>query len=51
MEIKEMSNNRLLREYALLTIEMDTKYSTKKQLEKEIQDRLRDGRLAEKDGV
>lgn len=47
MEIKEMSNNELFRRYAELRIEIDTNYSTKKQIEKEIQDRLRDGRLAE----
>jgi hypothetical protein len=47
MEIKDMSNNELFREYALLRIELETKYSTKKQLEKEITERLRDGRLAE----
>ena len=47
MEIKEMSNNELFRRYAELRIEIDTNYSTKKQMEKEMQDRLRDGRLGE----
>lgn len=47
MEIKEMSNNELFRRYAELRIEIDTNYSTKKQMEKEMEDRLRDGRLAE----
>lgn len=47
MEIKEMSNNELFRRYAELRIEIDTNYSIKKQMEKEMEDRLRDGRLAE----
>lgn len=42
-----MSNNELFRRYAELRIEIDSQYSTKKQMEKEIQDRLRDGRLAD----
>lgn len=47
MEIKDMSNNELFRRYAELRIEIDTNYSTKKQMEKEMQERLRDGRLSE----
>ena len=47
MEIREMSNNELFRRYAELRIEIDNKYSTKKQMEKELQDRLRDGRLSD----
>lgn len=47
MEIREMSNNELFRRYAELRIEIDNQYSTKKQIEKEIQDRLRDGRLSD----
>lgn len=47
MEIKDMSNNELFRRYAELRIEIDNSYSIKKQMEKEIQDRLRDGRLSD----
>lgn len=47
MDIKDMSNNELFRRYAELRIEIDSQYNTKKQMEKEIQDRLRDGRLAD----
>lgn len=47
MEIREMSNNELFRRYAELRIEIDTNYSTKKQMEKEIEERLRDGRLSD----
>lgn len=49
MEIKDMSNNELFRRYSELRIEIDNKYSLKKQMEKEMQERLRDGRLS--DGV
>lgn len=42
-----MSNAELFRRYSELRIEIDNYYSTKKQIEKEMQDRLRDGRLAD----
>lgn len=45
MKVEEMSNIELFRYYAELRIEIDNKYSFKKQLEKEIETRLRDGRL------
>ena len=45
MEIKDMSNEELFRRYSALRIEIDNKYSEKKQLEKEMQDRFRDGKL------
>lgn len=45
MEIKDMNNNELFRRYSELRIEIDMKYSEKKQLEKEMENRLRDGRL------
>ena len=40
-----MSNVELFRRYAELRIEIDSQYGTKKQMEKEMQERLRDGRL------
>lgn len=49
MEIKDMNNNELFRRYSELRIEIDTKYSEKKQLEKEMENRLRDGRLGGND--
>lgn len=45
MEIKEMSNEELMRQYAGLLIEIDSKYQTKKEFEKEYKDRLREGRI------
>lgn len=45
MEIEEMDNNELFRRYAELRIEIDTNYSTKKQFEKEIERRFREGEL------
>lgn len=49
MEIHEMSNAELFRRYAELRIEIDNKYAIKKQMEKELEERLRDGRLT--DGI
>ena len=46
MKIEEMENNELFRYYAELRIEIDNKYNFKKQLEKEIEARFRDGRLS-----
>lgn len=46
MKIEEMSNNELFRRYAELRIEIDNQYNFKKQMEKEIETRLRDGRLS-----
>lgn len=45
MEIKDMTNEELMRQYAGLLIEIDNKYQTKKEFEKEYKDRLRDGRI------
>lgn len=44
--IEEMSNEELLRRYSELLIEIETNYETKKQFEKEMKNRLRDGRAA-----
>lgn len=49
MQIKDMSNEELFRRYSALRIEIDTKYSEKKQLEKEMQDRFRNGDFGEKE--
>ena len=48
MEIKDLDNNALFRRYSELRIEIDTKYLEKKQLEEELKNRLRDGRLGGK---
>lgn len=45
MEIKDMSNEELMRQYAGLLIEIDNKHATKKEFEKEYKERLRDGRI------
>ena len=45
MKIEEMSNEELDRQYAGLLIEIETKYSTKKELENEYKRRLREGLL------
>lgn len=45
MEIKDMSNEELMRQYAGLLIEIDNKYTAKKEFEKEYKERLRDGRI------
>lgn len=45
MEIKDMDNNELMRQYAGLLIEIDNKYQVKKEFEKEYKDRLKDGRI------
>lgn len=47
MQIEEMDNNELFRRYAELRIEIDTNYLTKKQFEKEIERRFREGKLSE----
>lgn len=49
MEIKDLDNNALFRRYSELRIEIDTKYLEKKQLEEELKNRLRDGRLGGND--
>lgn len=45
MEIKEMNNEELMRQYAGLLVEIDNKYQIKKEFEKEYKDRLREGRI------
>lgn len=45
MTIQEMSNEELDRQYAGLLIEIESKYSTKKEFEQEYKRRLREGIL------
>lgn len=45
MKIEEMSNEELDRQYAGLLIEIENKYSTKKEFENEYKRRLREGLL------
>lgn len=45
MEIKEMSNIELLRNYASLLKEIDTKYQVKKDFEVEMKFRFNEGKL------
>lgn len=45
MEIKDMNNEELMRQYAGLLIEIDNKYQTKKEFENEYKNRLREGKI------
>lgn len=46
MQIEEMDNEELIRRYAELLIEIDTKHLTKKEFEKEFKKRFREGNLS-----
>lgn len=51
MKIEEMSNEELVRQYAGLLIEIENKYTVKKEFEMEYKRRLREGLLGgKKDG-
>ena len=45
MQLKDLSNEELQREYTFLLIEIENKYSTKKEFEEEMKRRFRQGQL------
>lgn len=51
MEIKEMTLERLMKEYECNKRQIKTMMSTQKQIEEELSKRYDDGRLEEKDGI